>query len=218
MTRLLLHGITYAEDADSDLGAGFEGRPLRSLRHDSLAAIVAEHPSAAPDPRIESLRAYGRIIERLAETRALLPARFASLLPDDASGVALLRDRQPELLAALGRVRGAVELGVRATWRNGVPAPVPDPESGGEYVAVKLAQRRHARDVAGALDPLARIARGSRQAVSTSAELSVVCAYLVDRDRVAEFVARVTQLDGGIDEVELTCTGPWPAYSFTEPS
>ncbi len=215
MSRVLLHGITYAEDGPA-LEPGFEDRPLRRLTHGSVSALVADHPSGAPDPRIESLREYGRAIERLTAGRTLLPARFATVLPDDDSVLALLRDRQATLLATLGRVRGAVELGVRATFRDGVSASADSSQSGGEYLAGKLAQRRRARDVSNALDPLARIARGSRQALAGRAELSIVCAYLVDRDRVAEFVARVTELDTGLDDVELACTGPWPPYSFTE--
>jgi hypothetical protein len=41
-------------------------------------------------------------------------------------------------------------------------------------------------------------------------------AYLVDRARLGEFTAVVEQLDRGMPEVELVCTGPWPAYSFAE--
>jgi hypothetical protein len=41
-------------------------------------------------------------------------------------------------------------------------------------------------------------------------------AYLVDQERISEFVALVEQLDARLDDVELVCTGPWPPYSFAE--
>ncbi len=44
--------------------------------------------------------------------------------------------------------------------------------------------------------------------------LPVLDAYLVERSRVAEFVALVRQLGDYLDDVDLTCTGPWPPYSF----
>jgi hypothetical protein len=40
-------------------------------------------------------------------------------------------------------------------------------------------------------------------------------AYLVDRERVDSFRARVEELGEEIDGAAVVCTGPWPPYSFT---
>jgi hypothetical protein len=40
-------------------------------------------------------------------------------------------------------------------------------------------------------------------------------AYLVDREAVASFSARVQEIQDGNPHLRITCTGPWPPYSFT---
>jgi hypothetical protein len=41
-------------------------------------------------------------------------------------------------------------------------------------------------------------------------------AYLVDRDAVGGFTARVDALQREHPELAVLCTGPWPPYSFAE--
>src|SRR3954468_1291566 len=90
---------------------------------------------------------------------AVLPLRFGSTL----DGVEELRDvlaeRADELASALQRVRGAVELGVRASVARAQPGPARG-GTGRAYVAAKLDRRRAAAALGEALhsrlDPLAR--------------------------------------------------------------
>jgi hypothetical protein len=44
----------------------------------------------------------------------------------------------------------------------------------------------------------------------------LVAAYLVERGDVDRFAAEVAALDRRNPEFTLTCTGPWPPYSFVE--
>ena len=41
-------------------------------------------------------------------------------------------------------------------------------------------------------------------------------AYLVEREAVEPFVARVRELQREHPALSLLCTGPWPPYSFAE--
>ena len=114
--------------------------------------------------------------------------RFGSVTEDAG---ALLEERHAELTAALERVRGAVELGVRATT-------APQPASSGTEYLMRRARTERAQ---AQLAELARAYVARPQAG----------AYLVDRDAVEAFRARVSELDE-----RLACTGPWPPYSFSE--
>jgi hypothetical protein len=38
----------------------------------------------------------------------------------------------------------------------------------------------------------------------------------VDRELIDDFVASVEQLDHRLPNVQISCTGPWPAYSFAQ--
>ena len=151
------------------------------------------------------------------DSGAILPAQFGSLLPDEAAVRTLLRSRRRDLLGRLGRFSGAVEIGLRARWREGTEAVLdPRPPSGSSYLRDRLELRQSARRLARELDPLGALARGIRRALVSRPDLPVHDAYLVDRGRVGEFVAMVAQLDDRLEDVELVCTGPWPPYSFAD--
>lgn len=213
---LLLYGVVEAGGA-SVTGVGLDERRLHAVVEGPLAAIVSEHGGAPPEPAIERLDEYERTVRRLMERGAILPARFGSVLADEGAVRALLRQRRRDLLARVHRVRGAVELALRASWRGaGHALPATEPQSGTSYLRGRLELRQSARRVASELDSLSALARSSRRTLAPAPGLPVTEAYLVERDRVREFVALVRQLDEGLDDVELTCTGPWPPYSFAE--
>jgi hypothetical protein len=212
---LLVYGIVEAGDVDPT-GAGLRGQPLHGLVEGPLMAIVSDHDGAPPEPTADALSVYERTVRRLMDLGTILPAQFGSVLPDADAVRALLR-RRKNLMARLTSVRGAVEIGLRATWLDGTDGVLDSrPPSGASYLRNRLELRQSARRVASVLDPLTSLARGSRRALAPRPDLPVLNAYLVDRGRVREFVAMVEQLDDGLDDVELVCTGPWPPYSFAE--
>jgi hypothetical protein len=213
---LLVYGIVQAGDVEP-FGRGLDDRPLFGITEAPLEAIVADHDGPAPEPSATALRDYERTVRGLMDRGAILPAQFGSVLPDEHAVRALLRNRHRDLLVRLRQVRGAVEIGLRASWRDDASAALdPRPPSGSSYLRERLELRQSARRVASELDPLTALARGSRRAVAPRPDLPVLDAYLVDRGRVGEFVALVEQLDDRLDDVELVCTGPWPPYSFAE--
>lgn len=213
---LLVYGIIEAGDLDMS-GLGLDDQPLFGLAEGPLEAIVSEHEDRPPEPSAAALREYERTVRVLMDRAAILPAQFGSVLPDEDAVRGLLRGRHRDLLARLHQVRGAVEIGLRASWTEEAAAVLdPRPPSGASYLRERLEARQNARRVASELDPLTALARGSRRALAPRPDLPVLDAYLVDRGRVREFVALVEQLDNRLDEVELVCTGPWPPYSFAE--
>ena len=197
-------------------GVGLEARPLRAVSEGPLLAVVSDHQGPDPEPTAAALSAYERTVRRLMERAAILPAQFASVLEDEAAVRALLRERRDDLLARLKGVRGAVEIGLRASWSDDHARSEVLATSGTSYLRDRLERRQNARRVASQLDPLAALARSSRRALAPRPDLPVLDAYLVDRARVREFVALVEQLDDRLDDVELVCTGPWPPYSFAD--
>jgi hypothetical protein len=211
---LLLYGVAEAGGTPAT-GVGMDDRPLRTIVEGPLAAIVSDHPGIDPEPASERLRDYELTVRRLMERDAILPVRFGSVLADDGAARALLRRRRRDLLSRVRRVRGAVELALRASWRGGAEdgADV-RPPSGTSYLRQRLELRQNARRVATELDPLSALALGSLRTLSPEPGLPVLDTYLVERGRVAEFVALVRQLGDYLDDVDLTCTGPWPPYSF----
>jgi hypothetical protein len=178
-----------------------------------LVAIVSDHRGSEPRPELETLWEYERIVERIRRVHAAVPARFGSVMDDDEAVLEMLRSRSEHLLTVLGRTRDAVELAVRATW---VQPSEARPETGTGYMRVRLQLRSRAREVAGELMPLGKLSRASRCELPAGPQQPMRCAYLVDRELVADFTASVRRLDHQLSGVELMCTGPWPPYSFAE--
>lgn len=213
---LLVYGIVEAGEVDS-FDRGLADRSLYGVAEGPLEAIVSDHEGRAPEPSAAALRDYERTVRGLMDRGTILPAQFGSVLADEDAVRALLRSRSRDLLSRLRQVRGAVEIGLRASWSDDARVVLdPRAPSGSSYLRERLELRQSARRVATELDPLTALARGSRRALAPRPDLPVLDAYLVDRGRVREFVALVEQLDDRLDEVELVCTGPWPPYSFAE--
>jgi hypothetical protein len=182
--------------------------PLRAVRSDGLTALYA--PAERRQLTAEVLWRHEEVVESLMAERDLLPMRFGTLVQDDEAAVRALDERREELKASLDRVRGAVELSVRAATdasSEGTAVGL----SGTEYMRAKA----HRTEAAGLLhEPLAFLARES--VVQPGPEL-LRAAYLVDRDAVESFVGLVRRLQATHEDLHILCTGPWPPYSFAQP-
>jgi hypothetical protein len=201
---VLLYGITEA-DAPVAGGAGLIDRPLRTVTHDNLIAVVSDLDNGPPTDE-DSLWAYEQVVERLMAEATVLPARFGTTVQTDEEIEAMLAERRAELTETLAHVREAVEFAVHTP-----PHPQAEPtreqtaedtaRAGTAYMQRLLSQDRRIRE----LDASAgRLIRATRRIAHGTA-------YLVARADAEEFVASVTSLG-------LTVTGPWPPYSFTTAS
>lgn len=216
---LLLYAITDSE-APPAPALGVDARPVHRVSADGLAALVSEHDST-PKLDEDSAWKFERVVEAQMHAGATLPMRYGSVVPDTAAVARLLSQRRQELLDQLARVRGAVELSIAARWRSD-PEPesaaVADPgaeAAGTAYMLERVEIQRRARELEQELqlrlDPLAR---ATRYDLLPRPGKVLTAALLVDRDRAAGVVDQVQALATAIVDVELTCTGPWPPYSF----
>jgi Gas vesicle synthesis protein GvpL/GvpF len=182
--------------------------PLRAVRCDGLTALCA--PAEPRELTTDALWRHEEIVEALMEERDLLPVRFGTIVPDEDAATRAVLERRDQLVAGLDRVRGAVELAVRARPRERDDEAAPDTESGLDYMLAKARRTEAARLVH---EPLAFMARDS--VVQGGPDL-LRAAYLVDRDAVESFVSLVRRLQESDTGLDVLCTGPWPPYSFVE--
>jgi hypothetical protein len=182
--------------------------PLRAVQSDGLTVLCA--PAEQRELTAEVLWEHEAVVESLMEERDVLPMRFGTLVEDDEAAVRALEERREELRASLDRVRGAVELAVRAE-AHAPKERVPAGTTGAEYIRAKAHRAEAARLLH---EPLAFLARES--VVQPGPEL-LRAAYLVDREAVGSFVGLVRRLQETHDGLRVLCTGPWPPYSFARP-
>ena len=120
-----MSGVLYVYAITDSLAApsviGLHGSPLRRIKSGQLAALISEHPMA-PEPDEEVLWAHEQAVEDLMSRATILPLRFGSSVERAGDLIAMLADRREEFTDALERVRGAVELSVRAELPMAPPA------------------------------------------------------------------------------------------------
>ena len=191
--------------------SGVGGSPLGARRIDVLDAVVSEHDRPV-DTSETAVLEHARVVEALAgANEGVLPARFGGMHADEAALAAAVAGRG-ELVEALGRVRGCVELGLRVLGGAGSQVSA---ATGAEYMRARLERRRKLERLADELHvPLAALARDSTLALGTTPRLLLTAAYLVPRGDVEAFGETVASLQAAHPELGIVCTGPWPPYSF----
>jgi hypothetical protein len=194
--------------------------PRRSLRESAAHGLAAVFTSSAVEVEAtpQALWAHEEVVESLMRSRTVLPMRFGTCLRDEDALHSLLDQRHTEFARLLGDVRGRVELGVRVAGGSDSGDPRPDrPSTGAEYMEQRLGARRQAERLADAVHaPLARIAERSTTTDAPRSGDLMTGSYLLRDDCVGRFTAELKELQRMHPELALTCTGPWPPYSFVE--
>ncbi len=208
---VLLYAVT--ESGASLAGQGLDGRPLREITDEGLAAVVSDHEQS-PAPTEPNLWAYEHVVEQLMACTPVVPARFGATAEHDEEVHTMLLSRHDELRSALDRVAGAVEFAVHApTVAAGAASTAVRTNgtaSGTDYMLTRLAEQRRARELTAKIDAaVGDVVRGRTSLTRASDRL----AYLVDRDDIDRFLARLIT----VDEPDITWAGPWPPYSFIRP-
>jgi hypothetical protein len=228
---------------------------VRVVRHRGMTALASSVPltefGAEPLKRNlndvqwleRTARAHQGVVSRALAAGTTVPLRLCTVCSDDA-GVREMLDREHDsLAAALARLAGREEWGVKLI---GDPREVRDAarqraSRGNDLAASPGSGRAHLDRVRRdrvAREEVQRIARNAAQAVhrelrsqaaaaralrapprelsGESGALVLNGAYLVDRDRAAEFRALATELGERqrAHGMRLEITGPWPPYSF----
>jgi hypothetical protein len=200
--------------AVTDKAAPPPGDPLRKVAVGGLALVYA--PAGADDLSAERLWEHERVIEQLMETGDLLPVRYGTRVRDEAAAAQALQMHHGELAQALERVRGAVELSVRVADAK-TALPRSRARTGAEYLRARASEAAARASAAKSVhEPLAQLARASTQRSDRGDGDLLRAAYLVERASVERFLERVANVQAEHPELRLLCTGPWPAYSFSQ--
>jgi Gas vesicle synthesis protein GvpL/GvpF len=200
-------------------------REERLVRVDA-AGLTAWATALADDVgslKREDLLAHHRLVSEIfASADAVLPARFPTWVPDDATLIEQLRARREEFVARLEGVRGSCELAVTALWTaplDEAPAGVEADTPGRRYLlsrrqALASSDQRRARADTLA-DELERavgpdLVQAGR-VVCPSAAVALSLALLVRRPRAADIKLRLVRAQ---QDVRILVNGPWPPYTF----
>jgi hypothetical protein len=242
-TAWYVYGV--AED-DAALGR-LDGVEL--IRRDSLAAVAREVPLDEYGAEVlperlndrewleRNARAHEAVLQAAAAVTTVVPLRFGTIYRGREHVELMLEERGDELRGMLERVRGHVELGVKA-WVDlaalghslGADEPPAEGGAGMAYLQQRSREQERSRELTARCLELAEETHGRLAAVAVAAvsnrpqprELtgrseSMVLngAYLVpDGDeRLRDEVDRLAAEHAALG-VEYELTGPWPPHNF----
>jgi hypothetical protein len=185
-------------------------------------------------------RAHHAVLAAVAGRGPVVPMRLATLFASDAGVTGTLRERADDFREALSLISARSEWGVKAhAVKPAAPAGEPGrPVAGREGPATgpgaAYLQRRRAQLTASkdarrealasartVYAELGRFAVSSRLYPPQAPDLAgqqtpmvLNAAYLVADKRAGDFTAAMADLTARHRFLQLTLTGPWPAYSF----
>lgn len=239
-SAVYVYGVLSDADAGTIESAGVEDAEVRTVRHAGLAALTSEvHGEALTAAR--EVRSHWRVLDEASKTATVLPTRFGTVMEsDDAVRERLLAPNAERLQSLLGSVAGRVQLNVKGDYdepklMREIVAASPAvaslreklrelPEAAGYYERIRLGElvsaevtRRREEDTQRALDTLSPLAVEAREQDPARAEEAFNLAFLVERDKVADFTQGVNRLIAELgDRVGVRYVGPLPPYSFAE--
>jgi hypothetical protein len=197
------------------------GHRLAQLRCGPIAAVVRE-VTRPPATSASRLRLYEQHMRELTERfPALLPARFATVMPADEL-MLVLTTRRRDFQRALSHVRGKSQMTVRIVKRNAKRTRPPGPAavrrdaamSGRDYLRARARDAAARRMVPGFEPVRAAVARWIRDERVEHRDGVSTIYHLVPRASSARY-RHALQAATAAADLPAIVTGPWPPYAFT---
>ncbi|HXW03754.1 MAG TPA: GvpL/GvpF family gas vesicle protein [Vicinamibacterales bacterium] len=181
--------------------------------------VVCEHLREPPPLSEARLRAQHEIVVRIAaRAPAVLPVRFGAWL-EQSELEAVLRRRRRVLRAALGRVRGRVQMTIRLFGRSGSRGAVEEaaPMTGTAFLKARRAAARPGLPAAAtAISAAVQSIVADERIEGPRGTILVTLHHLLERSRVPRYRRALSSAGRGLRAgVELTVSGPWPPFAFT---
>jgi hypothetical protein len=232
-TGVYVYGVVRAEELPAVSAEGIAGTSVELLEHDGLAALVSKLPPGDLRVKRRDLNRHLSVLEEAFAETTIVPCAFGTVVDSEADvETALLSGQRDELLAALRRLDGMVQLNVKAVYDeeellralvSGSPelarlrraAGYHEQLRLGELVAALVSDRREA-DAARLIDELSRVAEDV--VVEPAGEyIALKASFLVPRKRVDKFDARLDEIARREQPRMLfEVIGPLPPTAFAD--
>jgi hypothetical protein len=240
LTGWCVYGVVSAPTGRVPPGlAGIDDAPLDLVVRGDIAAVVGEMRLDRPPGRRADLMAYSRVLDALADSGAVVPVRFGSVLPDAASIVDdVLAPNEAWFVDLLEQLTGRRQFTVRAAYHDQVAlveivradprvaelrqrtrdlagdAGYADRVLLGELVA-RAMEAKVEVDAGILLDAIVPFTAAHRVTLGSGADDVATITVLVDDDRRGEFEQQLEDLAEAVHErIRLQLVGPTAPYDF----
>lgn len=209
---------------------GVDAAPLWSVTTGHVAAVISSHADETAMPTHEhTILEHASVVEAAHRKGPVLPVRFGATFESEKLLRRALQTQHDGLVDGLERVAGHVEYGLRVAATDGA---APRSAAARPRAAAGTSGRRYLERVASYEQSLEARAAAATQAAEAihavvggqatdrwlgstpPAGLLAIIAYLVPCEQAAAFEEAVASVPPPRPAVTVTCTGPWPPYSF----
>ena len=220
------------------VGLGIDGRDVEVICCAGLAVLANPTDDDLFVPDAARLLAHQQVLTAMMQDRAVLPFRFGMIAPAREQVPAILRSGREELAAALARLEGREEAGVKVFWRKEAMRREIEGELGdltrlrerarddavGREMAIQAGQRVEACVETWRATYVPRI---SAELACCSTDMRMLeprgvrmlwnAAFLIERAQRGTFLEKVRQLEGVYDDrLEFKPVTGLPPYSFAD--
>lgn len=233
--------MTYVYCLAWDLGPlerpcrGLDGATVEVVKVARVSAVVSEVGPGGPVADAGRAQTHHRVVQGAwGSSASVLPCRFGTVFPDVGALQVLMKRDYRRFRAALSRVRGKAEVGVRVLLEGRRPGSAGEKDArgdgaelppGAQYLLAKrdrvrvarelrVRARRVSRELDEAMAPFWSEVEAHERAAGDG--LLLTLSYLVERAKLPSFQGAYRAFQRRRPGLKLLWSGPWPPYSFAE--
>jgi hypothetical protein len=220
---------------------GIKEMPVYTIGYKELGAVVSSVPFKQMESNMDDIMAHQRVVEASRENGIVLPVRFGVILRNQEGIRKLLARSYKDYVSKIAHLRGKDEMGIKVLLNKSslkkiqelaqrsedavrIRAEMSNSKPGTSYFlklklddAVKNETLKRIDKIVGELNrALSQQAEETRLLKNEMGEIVLNAAYLIDRNRLKDFDAKVIELTDKYEKEGITLhrSGPWAPYSF----
>ena len=229
---------TDAPRSFGPIGIGGRGDDVYTIHYGDIAAVVSDTPVVVYDPTRENALTHEHVNETVMKEFTVIPMSFGTVFRTEKDVVEFLKDTAEALRDVLRKMKDKIEFGLKVNWDPETVLKEVEEENEEirrlkeEIVSNRLASTYFARMQLGRLveramnekadayvreiyDHLRDCAIASRHNKPIGDKMILNAAFLVERDRAADFDRSVQEIAQRYEgRLRFHYTGPWPPYNF----
>jgi hypothetical protein len=221
---------------------GISGANLYAVSIDEISAVVSDIKRADFIADKKNAIEYAGVIENMAQQFTLLPMRFGSIMNSTEIISNMLEKNYSGFQKNLQKVENKSEFGLKIFCDTGKlkaelnlkseetsetsQNPVIENKNSvfKEYINQKLKAHRLEETLLGYIDSVIAEFNGflielnaeKKIKKMTTATTIIDAVFLIEKDKKAELVRAIEDMQGKYSELNFILTGPWPPYSFVD--
>ncbi len=230
--------VVRADDTLSfgPIGIGVEPSEVHTVNYKDIAAVVSDTPIELYEPTRQNVLTHERVNETVMHEHTVIPMSFGTVFKTTGDIHELLRSAYDAFKDVLVKMEDKLEFGLKVLWdREAILREIEKEnedilklkkeialQRGSTYFArmqygrlIDAAlQERSERHVAEILGELRGVSVASRSNRPIGDKMILNAAFLIQRDKTAEFDGRVQHIAARHENLTFKYTGPWPPYNF----